>query len=462
MLDIVVSFVPNIHPQQQWHGRISKMILYSNHVNDEFHNNNDDDDTMKLSLLLKELTRRGVRFPPTATTQELRQLLLLHQQQQQQQFQRQPAYSSPPSSMRTARRELPPSRRRRRQRDDDDDNWLFSPQKRESYYSKSMNQFQKRTQSFLRNNYSRWSNNRYRNRRMDDDGIFNVDYEYTTPPRRGRRRPPMSRKDNRRRQPPPRSTRQSVQLRNDRQNILALPSSETTIRNNDPYYQAISDTILTSNDTRHHNGTSQKRRTRRTLQSRRTGNVTSSSNETKPIYSVYPDEDDEYYQDLEDLYGKTTAQVIDQFGEFLANVVSDDYDDDEDDNGPKDVKKERKNHKRSRQHWKDRVLNRVDQLLGLHEDSSYYNKWTDRLELEKEDEQEHVNALEYVQGKKKKKKRRKKIANERDQSFWEQDGTLMSLFFGRSPSGEPLQFEVNIIQLFVTIFYMECNHIILF
>ena len=370
--------------------------------------------------------------------------------------------------MRRARRELSPSssssKRRRRPRKEEDDNWLFSPQKRESYYSKSMNQFQKRTQFFLRNNYNRWSNNRYRNRRMDEDGIFNVDYEYTSPPsspptRRTKRirRPPMS--SNNYRQPPPRGTRRQSVSNDPQTKIVALPSSQMTIRNNDPYYQAISDTILTSKNngtttTHHnHNGTSPQGRTRKTLQSRRRTNGTNIiSNETKPIYSVYPNNnnnnDDEYYQDLEDLYGKTTAQVINQFGEFLANVVSDDYDDNNDNDG--EVKERRKKKRnmttKKRRHWKDRVLNRVDHLLGLQEDSTYYNKWTDQLELDKKDTQEHVNALEYVQGKKKKRnsqKTKSTTTKEQDQAFWEQDGTLMSLFFGRSPSGDPLEFEVT-------------------
>ena len=73
MMDIVVSFVynanNNIHLSRQWYnGRISKMIVSSNHLNNQVHDDDDDDD-MKLSYLLKELIQKGVRFPPNATIQ---------------------------------------------------------------------------------------------------------------------------------------------------------------------------------------------------------------------------------------------------------------------------------------------------------------------------------------------------------------------------------------------------------
>jgi hypothetical protein len=77
-------------------------------------------------------------------------------------------------------------------------------------------------------------------------------------------------------------------------------------------------------------------------------------------------------------------------------------------------------------HWKDRLEERLDSMLGIHENGAFYNKWTQRYAQEKQEE-EGTDAFAVARGRQRKKNHREKFDAK---PFWEEDGSLMSLLFG--------------------------------
>ena len=162
------------------------------------------------------------------------------------------------------------------------------------------------------------------------------------------------------------------------------------------------------------------------------------TNAQKKVYSVYPQDEDN--SDLEELYGKAAAGAIDSVGEFLADVSEGKY---YNRNGTESFRGVNKTAGRPRgtkrnaskpRYWKDRLTERVDYALGVHEDGEYYQKWQDRLEREKASEDGN-DPVSIFYGRQKKHRGPKKNV-----PFWEEDGSLMSLFFGRTPNGKQLTF----------------------
>jgi hypothetical protein len=82
-------------------------------------------------------------------------------------------------------------------------------------------------------------------------------------------------------------------------------------------------------------------------------------------------------------------------------------------------------------HWKERLEERFDYMLGLHDNGKYYNSWS--FEKVKDDNRnKDVNdASSEAQERKVKHQGRKKSWY--DKPIWEQDGNMLSLLFGRSP-----------------------------
>jgi hypothetical protein len=77
-------------------------------------------------------------------------------------------------------------------------------------------------------------------------------------------------------------------------------------------------------------------------------------------------------------------------------------------------------------HWKDRLEERLDSMLGIHENGAFYNKWTQRYAQEKQQE-EGTDAFAVARGRLRKSSRPEKF---NAKPFWEEDGSLMSLLFG--------------------------------
>jgi hypothetical protein len=183
-----------------------------------------------------------------------------------------------------------------------------------------------------------------------------------------------------------------------------------------------------------------------------------SSNGTKKIYSVYPK--DEEALDFEELYGSTAAGAIDTIGEFLADVAGGDYSrgrgtarttggindtrrgemhNETAASTARDHPRRDKKQRSGRRYWKDRLAERVDYALGVHEDGKYYQSWQNQLDRQKAREVDGKNdpiSIFYD-------KQKKRLGREHDAPFWEQDGNLVSVLFGRPPSGKELTFNVR-------------------
>ena len=162
----------------------------------------------------------------------------------------------------------------------------------------------------------------------------------------------------------------------------------------------------------------------------------------KRVYSPYNNNNDNTVFDDRD--------VIDRVGEFLADTADKfmwgRYDEDR----PKDYSRQRDqpkkpSHRRpasnkrkpsQRKHWKDRLEERLDSMLGLHEEGDFYRKWAEREEKEKQ-EQGGNDVFSVAQGRQP--KRRQKPIH--DKPFWEEEGNLVSLLFGRTKRGGDLFFD---------------------
>jgi hypothetical protein len=159
----------------------------------------------------------------------------------------------------------------------------------------------------------------------------------------------------------------------------------------------------------------------------------------KKIYSVYPQNDNnDNAMDLEELYGKATANAIDTVGEFLVDVISGEKSFENGTEYPKRAK-DTKSAPIRRRYWKDRLAEKVDYALGVHEDGGYYKSWQDQLDRQRAMESDTRDPISIFYGNQKKRQREKKKTG----PFWEEDGSLMSLFLGRNPKGREIKFHVS-------------------
>lgn len=169
----------------------------------------------------------------------------------------------------------------------------------------------------------------------------------------------------------------------------------------------------------------------------------------KKIYSPYPQNDgNDNAVDLEELYGRATANAIDTVGEFLVDVMSGEKSFEngtaypkrpgsDTSNFPKGREKE--NAPIRRRYWKDKLAEKVDYALGVHEDGGYYKSWQDQLDRQRATESNTRDPVSIFYGNQKKRQREKKKTG----PFWEEDGSLMSLLLGRNPKGRELTFHVS-------------------
>jgi hypothetical protein len=168
------------------------------------------------------------------------------------------------------------------------------------------------------------------------------------------------------------------------------------------------------------------------------------SNAKKKVYSVYPEGKDDF--DLEEIYGKAAAGAIDSVGEFLADVASGEYGKENktaswERNSTSTANEQQKESEQipKRRYWRDRLAERVDLALGVHEDGGYYKSWQDRHDREHEQESEGNDPVSIFYGKQKKRRRSKTVVG----PFWEKDGSLKSLLFGRNSDDQQLAFNVS-------------------
>lgn len=163
----------------------------------------------------------------------------------------------------------------------------------------------------------------------------------------------------------------------------------------------------------------------------------SSKRSKRRIYSPYKEESNPL----------DNRDVLDRFGDFFADtadrVLWDDYDNSATPkNGSKNKSAASAGNKTEpiARHWKDRLEERFDSMLGIHEDGAYYNKWA-KQEAEDRRTEGGNDAFSVAQGRKPKTRGvfgRRRVY---DKPIWEEEGNLISLLFGRSSSGGSLLFE---------------------
>jgi len=78
-------------------------------------------------------------------------------------------------------------------------------------------------------------------------------------------------------------------------------------------------------------------------------------------------------------------------------------------------------------HWKDRMEERLDSMLGFHQDGDFYRSWTERIEQEKSEG--HATKHSSYSPSRQRKKQPSPIHSK---PFWEEEGNIFSLLFGRS------------------------------
>jgi len=104
-----------------------------------------------------------------------------------------------------------------------------------------------------------------------------------------------------------------------------------------------------------------------------------------------------------------------------------------------------------RKHWKDRLEERLDSLLGIHEEGPFYNNWAERSAAEHQRSKEaegDYDAFSVAQGRRRPKSRpRRRPRNHASRSpreekpFWEQgDENPISMLFGAGPGSERTPF----------------------
>ena len=91
-------------------------------------------------------------------------------------------------------------------------------------------------------------------------------------------------------------------------------------------------------------------------------------------------------------------------------------------------------------HWKDRLEERLDSMLGLHESGDFYRSWTERSEHDKDGNDEPYDAFSVAQGRKPPKRRGKSLY---EKPFWEEDGNIFSLLFGRTQHYTPPRLDLR-------------------
>ena len=89
-------------------------------------------------------------------------------------------------------------------------------------------------------------------------------------------------------------------------------------------------------------------------------------------------------------------------------------------------------------HWRDRLEERFDSMLGIHEDGDYYNSW---MEREANEEVGDGDAFSVAQGKRPPRKRHRGVDGLYKKPFWEEEGSLLGVLLGRRTSGEHLRFD---------------------
>jgi hypothetical protein len=184
------------------------------------------------------------------------------------------------------------------------------------------------------------------------------------------------------------------------------------------------------------------------------GDDNSNNGTRRRVYSPYGSDRAGFTEDD----GLEIKDEFNRFGDFLADSVDSIlWGPDDDSENEVDIPSEptsrtrpssddaRSNARRSRRptsnrHWKDKVEERVDYLLGIHKDGKTYQRWMNR-EREEAADATGTDALSYARGRaskciKPKDRYRPYQRKSVDETpFWEQEGSFISTLFGGSGNG---------------------------
>jgi hypothetical protein len=428
--------------------------------------------------LLRELDERNIRYPPTATRLDLEELLVqrtsvegngnytqeLWQQQQQQQ---------PPAGVNEQQQLTPRARRRAKSRKQQEQSpwrtilrqgqkvipvavWETLPKTIASTTSRTVNRAARKARRVSRQAVELFTVD------VDEDGVRDVDYEYlykeeripklpvdvtaqriTTeetelhPKRRRGPRDPLPTPPKRRQRDRDRPARsRPVRTRSSRGVTPPPPQNQPQ----PPLQTAflLPPSTKLDGNSNHVSPKSEQQDPRKPPRSAR--REATSKRPKRRIYSPYKEES----STLED-----DRDVVDRFGDFFADaadrVLWDDYDGSATPKKRSNANTKKKSaasskNKTEARHWKDRLEEQFDSMLGIHEDGGFYNKWEQQMGEDRRNEGGN-DAFSVAQGRKPKPSgvfgRRRKY----DKPIWEEEGNLISLLFGRSSSGGSLLFE---------------------
>jgi hypothetical protein len=416
--------------------------------------------------LLRELDERNIRYPPTATRQDLEALLVVESLANKDRSDSPDSSQPQPVAAYEQHRAARARRRDNLQKKQERSPWRkilrktqkvipipvaldleTLPEKLASTTSRTVNRATRKAQRFSRQAADLFT--------IDEDGVRDVDYEYLY-------------KEERIRKPTVDVTAQRIETNTNAPSKRAPREPSTAPR---PRRQRDRDpdrdrTARSPERTRFSRGVSpppppqnqSPLQTRLLLPSKLEGmpnpNQASPNSERAPrktsrptrqeasskrrIYSPYKE------SEFED------RDIVDRVGDFFADtadrILWDNYDGSA--ATPKkrsSTKKQSKStasakNKTEARYWKDRLEERLDSMLGIHEDGNFYKKWEERMTEDQRNEG-GTDAFSVAQGRGPKPRGGFGKRRKYDKSIWETEGNLISLLFGRSSSGDSLPFE---------------------
>ena len=160
-------------------------------------------------------------------------------------------------------------------------------------------------------------------------------------------------------------------------------------------------------------------------------------NEQRKIYSPYVGDESSYGDD-----GYRYQDSLDGVGNFMSNTMETflwgrpDYSP-----GPHRKKSGQSSHQKQRRghahhprrsgHWKDRMEEQFDYVMGIHPDGKHYKRWSEQ-EYQDEAQATGTDSVSYARGKKS--KRRNNSQQQQQQPYWDKEESLLSLLFGTGES----------------------------
>ena len=343
--------------------------------------------------ILRQLDKRNIRYPPDASPSDLNRLLLRHDEKMN-------------NSVIISDENLHTARSRRMRRNDTD---AIAVKPKSSSVVWNHKSVQKifgygipKVSSKALHNARKIAGRANEWIRTDENGIRDVSFEYT-------KREPISSTT-----VSPSTIREvDVQTmgktkRRTRRPSKNAPEAPTTVPGNAPFHNVRGDVQTETKVSI--TGSGRPKITN--------GMPTTGTTAPKKIYSPYRT-------------SQKYPNMVEQVGQFLTEAGMS--------NDPPSSSKRRNVDGASRRHWKDRMEERIDTFLGVHEDSAFYQKWAAREEKEIKEE-EGFDAFAVARGRRPK-KRHDKVSVKYEKPFWEEEGNIISLVLGRSKSGGSLFYD---------------------